>query len=126
MICLMVRLGCYSLKHLIYGKCCSLIRTGKYSFELFSIFPLPTVFPGSNEGSVLALANIFSECFLFFHCPQHFDGLVKDLYMVSDKFTELRSHMGNAAEAEELRQTNRRVLNVFQQLYWQVGVGAVV
>ena len=45
---------------------------------------------------------------------------MKDLYLLSDKFCELRSHMGSGAEAEEIRQTNLRVLSVFKQLYWQV------
>lgn len=47
---------------------------------------------------------------------------MKDLYLLVDKVCELQHHMGGTAEAEELRQTNHRVLNVFKQLYWQVGV----
>ncbi|MPC23457.1 hypothetical protein E2C01_016506 [Portunus trituberculatus] len=90
-----------------------LVKNGIWEKMLLPCLRSPSIFV-QREG-----VNAMVTFILNLRDTQHFEGLVKDLYLLSDKFNELRSHMGNGAEAEEIRQTNLRVLSVFKQLYWQ-------
>lgn len=97
-----------------------LVKNGIWEKMLLPCLRSPSIFV-QREG-----VNVIAAFILQLMDTQHFEGLVKDLYLLVDKFCELQSHMGSTAEAEELRQTNLRVLNVFKQLYWQtLGKSAV-
>ncbi|KAG0717889.1 hypothetical protein GWK47_053536 [Chionoecetes opilio] len=90
-----------------------LVKNGIWEKMLLPGLRSPSIFV-QREG-----VNAIVAFMLNLRDTQHFEGLVKDLYLLSDKFCEMRSHMENGAEAEEIRQTNIRVLNVFKELYWQ-------
>lgn len=90
-----------------------LVKNGIWEKMLLPCLRSPSIFV-QREG-----VNAMATFILNLRDTQHFDRLVKDLYLLSDKFCELRSHMGSGAEAEEIRQTNLRVLSVFKQLFWQ-------
>ncbi|XP_063885348.1 uncharacterized protein LOC135113733 isoform X3 [Scylla paramamosain] len=90
-----------------------LVKNGIWEKMLLPCLRSPSIFV-QREG-----VNAMVTFMLNLRDTQHFEGLVKDLYLLSDKFCELRSHMDNGPEAEEIRQTNLRVLSVFKQLFWQ-------
>ncbi|KAG7162186.1 hypothetical protein Hamer_G010856, partial [Homarus americanus] len=89
-----------------------LIKNGIWEKMLLPCLRSPSMFV-QREG-----VNVIATFMLLLIDTPHFESLVKDLFIISDKFCELRQQMSKA-DGEELRQSSLCVLRIFKEVYTQ-------
>ncbi|XP_069951691.1 uncharacterized protein [Cherax quadricarinatus] len=89
-----------------------LIKNGIWEQMLLPCLRSPSMFV-QREG-----VHVITSFMLLTLETKHFESLLKDLLIISDKFCELRRQVSKA-EGEELKQSNLCVLQIFKQLFLQ-------